>query len=385
MKAITKSLLVLSLILLHLQSYAQYEITYWRDVPHSEDESSDHHHETAVYEINCGEELYFVRKAGISFMDIGMTIRNTGNEELSLSLPLTFSEETSDLYSVVSAPSSGLIEPGTEKNIHLRFTYPSDYAEYDGAITLMQDDGGDAICQLNLATGVPTVPMFSKVFSPDVIFEGEKSTLTFSIENYGGSASMLDFTDNLPSGMVIASPANTSVTCIGGTLTAVSGTSVITYTNGTSNYCGTCTISVDVVGNMAGVAVNTSGDLTSSRGNSGTATDNLTVNPLPSFSKTFNPQSIRPGGMSTLTFTIDNSSSSSDATNFTFDDNLPAGVLIANPSNASTTCTGGILDANAGTSSILYAGASVGAGATCSLSIDVTSSVVGTHRNTSGN
>ena len=122
-------------------------------------------------------------------------------------------------------------------------------------------------------------PDFTKAFSPDSIAEGEVSTLTFTVDNTGaaGSATALDFTDNFPAGMVVATPANAAVTCTGGTLTAISGGATVSYTGGAALGGASCTISVDVTSSTVGDAVNTTGDLTSSAGNSGAASDTLEV------------------------------------------------------------------------------------------------------------
>ena len=67
------------------------------------------------------------------------------------------------------------------------------------------------------------------------------------------------------------------MTCSGGTLTAVSGSGVITYTGGTVAAGASCTVSVDLTSASPGTYINTSGDLTSSIGNSGDATATLVV------------------------------------------------------------------------------------------------------------
>ena len=142
-------------------------------------------------------------------------------------------------------------------------------------------------------TAVPTVPppAFSKSFSPDPIVAGGVSTLTFTVDNTLSTLAVtgLNFTDNLPAGLVIAVPANASTTCTGGILTAVSGTAIISYSGGTVGAGSTCTISVDVTGSVIGIFVNLSGDLTSSAGNSGPASDSLTVNATPSPSPSVSP------------------------------------------------------------------------------------------------
>ncbi len=233
---------------------------------------------------------------------------------------------------------------------------------------------------------VDPAPAFSKNFAPDKIAIGGVSTLTFAIDNSlsTSAATGLDFTDNLPAAVVIATPANASTDCTGGTLTATDGTNVITYTGGSVAAGASCTVSVDVTSSTAGSHVNTSGDLTSSLGNSGSANDTLQVNPPPGFSKTFGPNPILTNGTSTLTFTIDNSGSTAAATALDFTDNLPAEIVIVTPSNASTDCTGGTLTATDGTNVITYTGGSVAAGVSCTVSVDVTSSTDGSHVNTTG-
>ena len=143
-----------------------------------------------------------------------------------------------------------------------------------------------------IATGVPFAgpatatliveppPAFAKQFAPDDIQFGEVSTLTFTIDNSASSlaASSLDFTDMLPPGLEIASPSGAATTCTGGTLTAVPATDLIIYTGTGSVSAGvSCTVTVDVLGVSAGDHDNTSGDLTSSSGNSGPAMDTLAI------------------------------------------------------------------------------------------------------------
>jgi len=229
-------------------------------------------------------------------------------------------------------------------------------------------------------------PSFAKAFSPASIGSGGTSALAFTIDNTAGSAagSSLDFTDNLPAGVTVASPANASTTCTGGTLTAASGSAVISYSGGSVAAGSSCTVSVDTTSSTVGSHVNTTGDLTSSLGNSGTASDTLTVEPPPGFSKAFAPDTITTGATSTLTFTIDNSSGAGDATSLDFTDNLPAGTTVASPANASTSCTGGTLTAASGSAVISYTGGTAGAGATCTVTVDVTSSTAGMFNNTSG-
>jgi|GEM_PF-1063801 len=242
-------------------------------------------------------------------------------------------------------------------------------------------------------------PGFSQVFSPDTIGPGSTSTLTYTIDNSGSAspATSLDFSNTLPASVTLASPANPSFTCAGGTLTAMDGGTTVTYTDGAVAPLDSCTVSVDVTSSTIGTHMNVSGDLTSSLGNSGTSTDDLMVVPtLPGFSKSFSPSTVAFGGASTLTYTIDNMANMSRIGNLDFTDSFPVGIQIASPANASTDCispsapnttltapAGGssvILDANGST--ILPGFEVLDAGATCTVTVDVIGSALGTHVST---
>ncbi len=232
----------------------------------------------------------------------------------------------------------------------------------------------------------PIPPNFTQSFSPDSIASGSLSTLTFTINNNASSldATAIDFTDVLPAGTVIATPSGAATTCTGGTLTAQSGTGTISYTGGTVAAGNSCTVTVNVTANDPGAYLNSTGELISSLGNSGSASATLTVNPPPLFSKAFAPLSINAGQIGTLTFTIDNSASTTPANEISFTDSLPAGLVLSNPVNFSSTCIGGSVSAGPGSSTFSYSNGTVPAGAVCTLSIEVTSTVGGTYLNTTG-
>ncbi|MFC3194022.1 beta strand repeat-containing protein [Marinicella sediminis] len=233
---------------------------------------------------------------------------------------------------------------------------------------------------------VEPAPLFAKVFAPDQVGVGQASILTFSVDNSASalSADNLDFTDNLPAGMVVANPANASISCTGGTLTANPGATVITYTGGSVAAGASCTIQANVTTNTGGVFTNTSGDLTSNSGNSGTASDTLTANAQPLFSKAFTPNPAAINAAVNLTFTIDNTASTVVASNLDFTDVFPAGLLLATPASAATTCTGGTLTAVDGSDTVTYTGGSVAAGASCTVQVNVTAAAAGDYVNLSG-
>ena len=125
----------------------------------------------------------------------------------------------------------------------------------------------------------PTPPLFSKQFVAASIALEDLSTLRFTIDNSASpvAATALDFTDNLPAGLLVAATPNAVTSCLGGTLTAVGGSSVVSYSGGTVGASSSCTISLQVSANMAGVFNSISGELSSSAGASGVASATLVV------------------------------------------------------------------------------------------------------------
>lgn len=245
-----------------------------------------------------------------------------------------------------------------------------------GDLTSSHGNSGHASADLT----IESAPTFSKAFLPNTAVMNEVVTLTFTIENGSGSdATNLDFTDNFPAGMTVSNPANASTTCTGGTLTAVTGSGSMGYTGGTVAAASSCTVSVDVSSVTMGLNQNVSGDLTSSHGNSGPASADLTISGLPVFSKTFSETEIFVDQVTTLTLTIDNNATNSDITGLAFTDNLPAGLQVAAPANLNNTCGG---TANASGSVIDLTGGSVLANSTCDVQVDVMGTVAGLHTNT---
>jgi len=101
--------------------------------------------------------------------------------------------------------------------------------------------------------------------------------------------------------------------------------------------------------------------------------------------KSFSPISIIAGDSSRMSVTIFNPNPF-QLNNASWTDNLPAGMTLANPVNAATTC-GGIVTAVAGGNSIEFSGGTVPAQAggtpgACTVSVDVTSTTPGNLVNT---
>ncbi len=260
--------------------------------------------------------------------------------------------------------------------------------------------GEEITCTFVNTTTAQSGVLFSKAFVPDTIGPGSTTALTFLIDNSTNAApaDLLTFTDTLPADLTIADPASAVTDCGGSAiLDAPAGGSTIGLTFGRVGAFETCTVSVNVASSTPGEGpfTNVSGDLTSSTGNSGPATDDLTVEGgRPGFSKEFVPSSIPLLGTSRLIFTVDNTANAGPAFGLLFEDLLPAGLEIASPANTFTDCPGGVVSvissqegggdpvAN-GISFTAISPTPLAAGSSCTVAVDVTATLNGTFFNTS--
>lgn len=231
-------------------------------------------------------------------------------------------------------------------------------------------------------------PVFGKSFNPSTIAPGNISTLVFEIDNSSFSTPITDiaFVDNLPAGMTVAMPARVNNLCINALVVAPPGGSTISVSGGRLAANSICTIEVNVTSSTVGVAMNVSGDLTSSAGNSGPASADLTISSdRPTFTKFFAPNLVNLGERSTLTFTVDNTLNPNLISSTFFTDELPLGMIIANPPNLQDGCNTATLTALPGTNLITSSFPAIGtlpAGASCTISLDVTTTGAGALENT---
>ena len=172
----------------------------------------------------------------------------------------------------------------------------------------------------------------------------------------------LHFDDVLPSGLVIAPTPDAHNDCGGSLLAAPSGTTV-RLTGGTLAANGSCTITVKVLSNIAGSYTNTlvAGSVGSNEGVSNTSATSAKVNLIapPTLSKSFNPPSIAPNGVSQLTLTLGNAGSQPLTLSADLVDTLPTSpgnLLVATENNLSSTC--GTVTAAAGSGTITLASGS---------------------------
>ncbi|MCC7446898.1 MAG: DUF11 domain-containing protein [Anaerolineae bacterium] len=264
-----------------------------------------------------------------------------------------------------------------------------------GALT--STGNGNAISNTTPASATLTVnavarPALAKDFTPsNTVFVGQTTNLRIRITNNDTVTTLTNvaITDNLPANVTIAgvptltncgagtaSTTATSVSLSGATITPGPGAGAI------------CTILVAVVSNTAGIYTNTipANSITTQQGvsNSSAATAPLNVQGT-RLTKAFAPTTILAGGTSVLTVTIQNPTGT-PFTGANLTDTLPAGVTIANPPNASTTCGAGTVTATAGAGSFSLAGGTVPAGSiaapgSCTITVTVTAAAGGSYTN----
>ncbi len=228
-------------------------------------------------------------------------------------------------------------------------------------------------------------PSITKAFGAASIPLNGTTSLTFTIANSNPSTAFsgLGFTDSLPAGLVVAPTPNLNNTC-GGTATAAAGSSSVSLAAGTLAASASCTVSVDVQGTTAGVK-NNSVSVSSTEGGTGnTSNASIAVVAPPTISKTFGAASITVGNNTTLSFLIQNPNTATALTGVGFTDTLPSGLVVSTPNALNGTCGGGAITATAGSGSVSLTGATLAANASCTFSVSVTATAVGTQNNTTG-
>ncbi len=240
------------------------------------------------------------------------------------------------------------------------------------------DGDGNAI---TIAPTGPVAPTVSKNFTPAVVVVNTDSTATITLNNANPAVATLsaNLVDTLPTGLV----ASSATTTCGGTASFTAG-AVTLGSGATIPASGSCTISATVRSATVGSYVNTiaAGALQTDKGNNAAAASatlgvtTATLNP-PTIAKAFAPASVPVNTNSTATITLTNPNASAITLSADLVDTLPSGLVA---SAAATTC-GGTASFTAGTLK-LASGATIAAGASCTLTGTVQSAAVGSYVNT---
>ncbi len=246
----------------------------------------------------------------------------------------------------------------------------------------------DAVGQIT--TGAATLPpTIAKSFGAGSIPVSGSTSLTFTLTNpnVGSGLTGVGFTDNLPAGLVVATPNGQTGSCGPGTITATAGSGSVSLSGANLAGSASCTFGVNVTGTTVGVKNNVSGAVTSTEGGTGgTASASVTVFAIapPTIGKSFGAATIPLNGTTSLGFTISNPNASTALTAVGFTDTLPAGLIVSTPNGLTGSCGAGVITATAGSGTVSLAGATLAATASCTFSVNVTGTAVGTQDNVSG-
>lgn len=227
----------------------------------------------------------------------------------------------------------------------------------------------------------------NKSFQPINILPGQNSTVEITLFNSSQTFAVtnVSLTDVLPPGVTV-SGALIQNTC-GGSVTLVPGTQIqvagATIPVGTLGNSGTCLIRVPVTSATPGTYVNeiaigaVCGDENGATiCNPEAAEATVIVNPILPLTGTKSNQNgsshLHLGGTDRITVRINNPNAIA-VTGVSFTDNLPVPLILATPSNIGGTCTssGGSVSTPT-TASFALSGASIAAGGSCTVQIDVT-------------
>lgn len=226
-----------------------------------------------------------------------------------------------------------------------------------GALTATGAEG--TITNTSPASATITVievkpPSLSKTFSPNTIYVGQTSRMTIRINNNDNDTDLtnVSFTDNLPVGVTLATPAllTTSGCGVGATINAVDGSGVVSMLGGTIAPSIDCLISVTVTGasgtytNIIPAGPSNPDSLKTQQGvyNSTDVEADLNIQPV-NVSKLFSPVNIDAGDTSTLTITLQNPTNSNyTGVNIT-DSLLPGAPGLTFTGTPTTTCGSGVV------------------------------------------
>src|ERR1043165_7180999 len=252
----------------------------------------------------------------------------------------------------------------------------------------------------SFAQGITLPAQMNLDFSPLSISPGATSRLGVSIFNPNAFAlTNASWTNNLISnqpGLVIANPVDIVNTC-GGTVTAAPGATTFSLSNGivpaqSGPTPGSCSVTITVTSSTIGNLISSipAGALSSSGGgtnitNSDPASATLHVGGVlpPTVSKSFSSATIWAGEVTQLSIGITNHDPNANFTQASITDDLPANVLLANPASPVLSGCGSsasVTAANGGRSVTLNNG-TVPPNSTCTITVNVTSSVQGAYTN----
>ena len=259
--------------------------------------------------------------------------------------------------------------------------------------TLTTDQGVGNLRSATASVTVTSTEMTGiKSFSPSNIVMGDNSRLR--IDLFAPSDTDLTnfaMTDDLPAGVTVSNSTPPAMTGCGAsaTLNAPTGATSISLTGGLILAGQRCRIDVYVTGNSMGLHTNTipPANITNNENRVPTAdlVSSLTVigsgNLSIAMVKGFDPLTVFGGSASTMSIQLINTGNIA-LTDIAFADNMPTGMILANPVNFNVGTCGGTLSGAPGDGSFSFSGGSLPGLGSCTLTLSATMTVNGNLTNT---
>ncbi len=217
----------------------------------------------------------------------------------------------------ISLSGGSVTTPGTSCTIVVNVTGTQSGTVSNTTGAVSSTNGGTGATSNTATLTVASPPTINKTFNPTTIPVAGSSTLTFNLTNPNNNVALtgIAFTDNLPSGVVVASTPGGTNTCAG-TFAPGAGASSFSLSGGTLPASGTCTLSVNVTGTTAGTKLNTTTAITSTEGGTGNPSNTATLTVNPATTSTTVASSLNPsvfGQSVTFTATVTDTSAGSIA------------------------------------------------------------------------
>ena len=234
-----------------------------------------------------------------------------------------------------------------------------------GDLTSSAGNSGTSSDDLTVDAGRPG---FSASVSPTSIVSGDRSTLTFTVDNTANpsNANFISFGFDLPASLEFADPNNFFTDCTGASPTI--GSNSFSTFSGSVSSGSSCTFSIDVTSAGQGSFDIVNSDMTStgvSSESSGFAAISLDVTSS-ILRKSFINDPTVPGGTVDLEFVLTNRDRNNTATGIQFTDDLDATLSGLVATGLPTNTCGGTLS---GTSTLSFMGGSLAPEASCSFTV----------------
>jgi uncharacterized repeat protein (TIGR01451 family) len=219
--------------------------------------------------------LTFTLTNGNTSAITGLAFTDTLPPGLVVATPLSFGNTCGGAFTATAGSGSvsltgGVLSASTNCTISVNVTAASAsvYNNVSSTVTSANAFAGNAMTATLTCEDPLTI---TKAFGTGTIALNGSTSLTFTVGNPDTTtATGVAFTDTFPSGLVVSTPLGVTNTC-GGTFTAVAGSNSVSLSGGTVTASGSCTVSVNVTGTVAGSLVNTTSTVTASNAPTGAA------------------------------------------------------------------------------------------------------------------